>query len=425
MTMAWKRMTGMSQPTVHESVKKVASAQASLDWRATFAERRFRRISIWIMLYLLLQAELGLGWDRRWHDYLGRDQFWIPPHILIYSGVGAAGVIALLVVLIETVRYWRRVPGVDDSSTVSILHYFHAPLGFILLGFGALTDLIAAPFDNYWHELYGIDVTLWAPFHLMGTFGGLMAGIGVVYAVAAEINYDRRSGRPLRRWLGLSGMEWTCLILFTGIVEISLPALTAFAALPLGSLQLITYPLVLALAGGLCLVSAVQVTRKPGAATLTALMICMLSLFTQSFVITGLWWAVDNLGMIFRPSAGAPVLNVTIVLVPWLFVIAGLLIDVIAYRQRRRDAKDFEQNGLHNIWLIALCVALPAWLGPSTIVALLMHLVPALPLPTDVTTVLTPSVQALFLVAPLVLLMSLGATWLGTAFGDIWYWQER
>ena len=123
-----------------------------------------------------MQAELGLAWDRQWHDLIGRDSFWIPPHIMMYSGIGGAGLVALAVVLVDTLRYFQQAPGVDDRSTLTVLRFFHAPFGYVMLGFGALIDLLAAPFDNWWHSLYGIDVTLWSPFHLMGTVGGLVEG---------------------------------------------------------------------------------------------------------------------------------------------------------------------------------------------------------------------------------------------------------
>src|SRR5216683_436274 len=159
------------------------------------AERRLRQVSAWLILYLLLQAELGLAWDRQWHDLVGRDQFWIPPHIMIYTGIGAAGLIALGLVLIDTFRYRRKAAGVDDTSTIGVLWLFHAPLGFVLLGFGTLIDLLAAPFDNYWHQLYGIDVTLCSPFHIMGTIGGIVAGLGLIYAFASEAVLVRAAGR--------------------------------------------------------------------------------------------------------------------------------------------------------------------------------------------------------------------------------------
>src|SRR5207248_11285457 len=127
------------------------------------------------------QAEFGLAWDRNWHDYLGRNQFWIPPHMMMYTGMGATGLAALIMVLVETIRYRQRKPGVDANSTVRMLRFFFARLGFMILGFGTLLDLLAAPLDNYWHTLYGIDVTLWSPFHLMGMAGSILAGVGLLY----------------------------------------------------------------------------------------------------------------------------------------------------------------------------------------------------------------------------------------------------
>src|SRR5947209_20522655 len=106
-------------------------------------ERRLRRVGAWFLLYLALQAELGLAWDRNWHDLIGRDQFWTLPHIMMYIGIGGAGIIALVVIAVDTLRYQRKAPGVDDTSTIHILGIFHAPIGYVLLGFGALTDLAA------------------------------------------------------------------------------------------------------------------------------------------------------------------------------------------------------------------------------------------------------------------------------------------
>src|SRR5713101_2694911 len=72
--------------------------------------------------------------------------------------VAIEGLLCLGMVLAETIRYRRRMPGVNDQTTSKVLRIFHAPLGFIVTGFGMFMILLAAPLDNYWHVLYGIDV---------------------------------------------------------------------------------------------------------------------------------------------------------------------------------------------------------------------------------------------------------------------------
>ena len=134
---------------------------------------------------------------------------------MLYSGIAVSGFIALFVVLADTFRYYKKKPGVDDNSTIRVLHFFHAPLGYVILGFGAFIDLLAAPLDNYWHILYGIDVTLWSPFHLMGTIGGIIVGLGIAFVFASETVIEHRSTYQPRLFLGLSGLEWGMLLVLS------------------------------------------------------------------------------------------------------------------------------------------------------------------------------------------------------------------
>src|SRR6266852_3346480 len=362
----------MALPAVHGKVQP------------DLAERRLRQVSAWLILYLLLQAELGLAWDRQWHDLVGRDQFWIPPHIMIYTGIGAAGLIALGLVLTDTFRYRRKAAGVDDTSTIGVLWLFHAPLGFILLGVGTLIDLLAAPFDNYWHELYGIDVTLWTPFHLMGVFGGVMAGLGIMYVFASEAVHERQVEYPSRRLLGLNGPEWGIVLLIAGFLELVPPALTAFIPLVLGPVQLLTYPLVLTFVASSCLISIYLCTRRPGITLLTVLILWPLSVVTEVYVLFALDFMVARLGLSYRVGR-EPVFNATLALLPLLFLVSALILEAVAYWQHHHGGQKDED--LRGAWLLGVVMAVPAVVVPPIIVHALASFIW---LPPDVVHVLEP-----------------------------------
>ena len=387
------------------------------------AERRLRRRGALLMLYFLFQAEFGLAWDRSWHDYLGRDQFWIPPHIMSYTGIGMTGLVVLILVLIETVRYYQRKPGVDASSTISVLRVFAAPQGFVMLGFGTLTDLIAAPLDNYWHRLYGIDVTLWSPFHLLGLTGSIFAGVGLIYVFASEAVIARTSEHVPRRWLGLNGPEWTALFFFAVLIALSFIGLTAFKPVVLNAVPVITYPAALAFPAAFCLSGAVQLTRKVGSACLVALFVWGIALLMQIFVS----WALHASSTIWHiPFRGGqePVLNVVFMVLPLYFVLCALLIDrVFAWQNRKKGAKGALQDG----WLIGALMAILAVFVPTGIARLLHVLVPGLAFPADVYQALLFDTiwPTLLLSLPLTLLVGMGSALAGSALGAKWYCNKR
>ena len=124
--------------TEAQATGRLSSRAKASSRRLDRVERYLRRTAAWIMLFFLLQGQLSSIWDREWHYFVGRDWFWTPPHKLIYSYVAGAGLIALAVTLTDTIRYFKGAPGVNGTSTVCIFKIFHAPLGFIIAGFGAL-----------------------------------------------------------------------------------------------------------------------------------------------------------------------------------------------------------------------------------------------------------------------------------------------
>jgi len=134
-----------------------------------------RRAALWILLTTKLTAGWGLGWDIRWHVLIGRDSFWIAPHVLIYASVAVAVVVSLGVIALETrgVRGGYAPSGRTMRLTPGAIQLFGlvGTRGFHLAWLGMALVIVAAPIDDLWHRLFGPDVTLWSPPHLLGLLG--------------------------------------------------------------------------------------------------------------------------------------------------------------------------------------------------------------------------------------------------------------
>jgi hypothetical protein len=340
----------------------------------------------------------------------------------MYTGIGGAGLITLGIVLVDTRRYYQKKAGVDDSSTISVLGFFHAPLGFILLGCGMLIDAIAAPFDNYWHELYGIDVTFWSPFHLMGHLGATIGGIGIIYAFAAQAAHERQVEHPSPRFLGLNGPEWAVIIILAAFMEIILPALTAFIPIVLGPVQLLSYPLILVITASLFLVSACLCLRRPGIALLTILILGPLSTATELFTPFALRFMATRLGLTYRLGR-EPIVDVTLALLPVFYLVCALMVEAAVAWQRRSCKAG---NGdLRGAWLLGILMAIPAVVIPPGIVHALRLWAPGIPLTPDVIQVLQPTWLNMLITLPIAMLVGAIMAYLGTVFGDIWYWNTQ
>jgi hypothetical protein len=272
------------------------------------------------LMACLLVASAGLAWDIAWHTFIGRDSFLTPPHAVLYGGVAATGVVVLAGVLVET---WRRGPG-----TTSFLRVFRAPLGLFVTGFGVLTLVVSAPLDNYWHELYGTDVTLWAPFHVMGLVGGLVAVLGVVYVFASErVRLGRARTRPLTL-LVLLLFTWSAAL--RGLLVIFQEALIHSPTTIVGPLDVLTLPVGLAFSVALVGAGAVVVAERWPAATSTAAMAAAVAIVLAMTAPAFVRWAAAAGGYTFYSPAG-PQLRPLDVLVPLGLLVPAAFLDV-AYR---------------------------------------------------------------------------------------------
>src|SRR5688500_1638305 len=158
---------------------------------------RLRRAALWGMLAAKIVGGWGLGWDIRWHLMIGRDSFWIAPHVMTYFGVAVTAILAAGVLARET---WVARGGPAPPGTVKIAGLVGSR-GFHLAWWGIALTILAAPIDDLWHRLYGIDVTLWSPPHLLGLAG---AQVNTLACVAIAMQAWPRGHRARTIALGLT-----------------------------------------------------------------------------------------------------------------------------------------------------------------------------------------------------------------------------
>jgi hypothetical protein len=135
---------------------------------------------------------VGLLWDISWHMSIGRDTFWTPAHLLIQSGGLVAGVSSGFLALHTTFR------GTDAEKASAVSFWgFRAPLGawVCVLGCGAM--LTSAPFDDWWHNAYGLDVRIVSPPHILLGLGMMGIVMGALLRTLALQNATE--GREHRR----------------------------------------------------------------------------------------------------------------------------------------------------------------------------------------------------------------------------------
>ena len=205
----------------------------------------------------LLVALLGMLWDIALHIGVGRDEGPLanPAHYLILFGlfgVFAGGVLACSMPLDEK-------PG---PAAVRFIRGWDVPVGGILLTGAGFYALLGFPLDDVWHRLFGQDVTLWGPTHLMLITGAGLSIIGLLvleqegHGGLSTDDGDRKVGRTARfvRQASAMGGLLLGLSVFQGEYDFDVP-----------QFRLVLEPLMIAGAAGLALVAARLFIGRGGA----------------------------------------------------------------------------------------------------------------------------------------------------------------
>jgi hypothetical protein len=151
---------------------------------------------VWSLFAAVVSVVIGGYWDISWHMSIGRDSFWTPAHIAIQLCGIIAGLSCGYLILSSTVGHDPAL----RAASVEVWK-FRGPLGAFIAAWGGATMLASAPFDNWWHNAYGLDVKIFSPPHVVLDGGVLAIQIGALVLVASTINRSIGSRRRKLGWL--------------------------------------------------------------------------------------------------------------------------------------------------------------------------------------------------------------------------------
>jgi hypothetical protein len=156
---------------------------------------------LWCSALAVTSAYIGGYWDISWHRSIGRDTFWTPPHMAIYACGVLAGVSSAYLIFSAT---FGRASAFRDVSVR--IWGFSGPLGAFISAWGGLAMLVSAPFDDWWHSAYGLDVRIISPPHMVLAAGFFGIELGTVVLLLAFMNRaggeERGSLRTLFLYVG-------------------------------------------------------------------------------------------------------------------------------------------------------------------------------------------------------------------------------
>jgi hypothetical protein len=146
---------------------------------------------LWCAALAVTSAYVGGYWDIAWHRSIGRDSFWSAPHMAIYACGILAGISAGY--LIFSTTFGRNPEHKDVSVRIWGLR---GPLGAFICAWGGVAMLASAPFDDWWHNAYGLDVRIISPPHMVLAAGFFGIEFGAVVLMLAFMNRASEKLRP-------------------------------------------------------------------------------------------------------------------------------------------------------------------------------------------------------------------------------------
>lgn len=240
----------------------------------------------------LIVALIGFLWDVSLHAGRGRDAGPLanPAHYLILYGL-----FALFIAGMSAVIYPRdgAKPGI---ASVRITRHWYAPVSGILIASCGLYALIGFPLDDVWHRVFGQDVTLWGPTHLMLIGGAGLSTAGII-VLQREGEFGRnKAGTKMPEWLS----KITLSIAF-GALLIGLSVFQAEFDFGIAQFRMVFQPMLIATAAVLPLVAARLYVGR--GAAIGAAVFFLLMRGVVSFIVTDVFGQAHHVFPLYLGSA--------------------------------------------------------------------------------------------------------------------------
>ncbi len=168
------------------------------------AHEMLRLRLLFAIAILKLLNFIGGAWDIQWHVEIGRDSLFIPPHLLVFVAFIGGVLAAIGLVAYESAQAMLGEPPAHAAR----LGPFYAPGAFFGVLVGYVLALLSAVLDELWHEIFGIDATLWSPPHLLIMASTMCVDFSLMLGItrtARRLGYGFNWSSPLFWGLALTG----------------------------------------------------------------------------------------------------------------------------------------------------------------------------------------------------------------------------
>ncbi|GAB3937084.1 hypothetical protein [Mucilaginibacter myungsuensis] len=169
---------------------------------------------IYAVVFASFSITVGLIWDIAWHISIGRDGLFSPPHLATYLGAVTSGLFSGYYVLRLTFGGRKE----ERQSSIKFWKVFYGSLGALFCIWGAFTMITSAPFDDWWHNTFGLDVQILSPPHtvlLLGMitiqFGAMVSVIALQNRLSTGANYSPKA----LAWCFMLSSGFLLVMLFT------------------------------------------------------------------------------------------------------------------------------------------------------------------------------------------------------------------